>query len=451
MTRRYRVIICGAGICGVSAAYFLAKSGLTDILLLDERPPLSLTSDRSTECYRNWWPDPAILALMNRSIEVLDRLADESNNCFHLNRRGYLYVAGDRTDVDEITKDASRVSALGGGPLRIHGALMSQYVPAAPNGFHGGPDGADLLLGNRAISRVFPFLNPNAVAALHVRKAGWLSAQQLGMHLLDQARALGATVQAGRVSEVAVASGEVRGVQLTDGERLECSVFVDGAGPYLKGVANLLGLDLPVQTELHLKVAFKDPLGVVPRDAPLLIWDEPQAIPWEDEERHLLEADPSLRWATDMLPSGAHTRPEGPADSQTILMLWDYRTRSMDPVFPIPIDDQYPEIVLRGLSTMLPGLRAYFGRAARPIIDGGYYVKTPENRLLACPLAIGGAYVIGAVSGYGIMSACGAGELLAAHIMGTALPPYAPDFALTRYDNPEYRKTLEEWNDSGQL
>jgi glycine/D-amino acid oxidase-like deaminating enzyme len=68
MTRTAEVVICGAGICGVAAAYFLSRQGVKDILLIDERPPLSLTSDRSTECYRNWWPDPPMLALMNRSI-----------------------------------------------------------------------------------------------------------------------------------------------------------------------------------------------------------------------------------------------------------------------------------------------------------------------------------------------------------------------------------------------
>ena len=95
MTNQADIIICGAGITGVSAAYFLAKAGIKNVLLIDERPPLSFTSDRSTECYRNWWPDPAMLGLMNRSIELMEELADESGNIFHLNRRGYLYVTAD--------------------------------------------------------------------------------------------------------------------------------------------------------------------------------------------------------------------------------------------------------------------------------------------------------------------------------------------------------------------
>ena len=62
------LVICGAGITGVAAAHFLNKAGIKDILLVDERPPLSLTSDRSTEGYRNWWPDAEMLALVNHSI-----------------------------------------------------------------------------------------------------------------------------------------------------------------------------------------------------------------------------------------------------------------------------------------------------------------------------------------------------------------------------------------------
>jgi len=87
----------------------------------------------------------------------------------------------------------------------------------------------------------------------------------------------------------------------------------------------------------------------------------------------------------------------------------------------------------------------------RPQIDGGFYTKTRENRPLVGAMGLDGAYVIGAVSGYGIMSACGVGELLATHVTGGELPSYAGAFALSRYKDPEYQKKLENWGDSGQL
>jgi len=49
------------------------------------------------------------------------------------------------------------------------------------------------------------------------------------------------------------------------------------------------------------------------------------------------------------------------------------------------------------------------------------------------------------------MAASAAGELLASHLTGEELPPYAPAFALNRYEDPAYQELLENWSDSGQL
>lgn len=449
MNRTTDVVICGAGITGVAAAHYLSKAGIRNILLVDERPPLSFTSDHSTECYRNWWPDASMLALINRSIDLMEELAEESGNIFHMNRRGYLYVTADDSKIPEMQSAALRTSGLGAGPLRVHSPGASDYQAAHPEGFRDSPTGADLLLGNELLRKHFPYLTEDAVAALHVRRAGWMSAQQLGMYLLETGRKRGVQFEAGRVTTVDVADGRAHGVTLSSGERVDSPIFINAAGPFLKSVGNLLHVDLPVHTELHLKAAIKDPLGVVGRDAPLLIWTDGQHLPWAEDERAALAEDDETRWLTEAFPSGVHTRPEGAGDD--ILMLWEYQTKLLEPSNDPPMDEQYPEIALRGLSAMLPRMKEYFARMPRPQLDGGYYTKTRENRPLVGPMCVNGAYVIGAVSGYGIMSACGVGELLATHVTETTLPSYAPEFAVARYDDPEYQKRLEHWGDSGQL
>lgn len=452
MTQIADVVICGAGITGVAAAHFLSRAGMRNILLVDERPPLSFTSDHSTECYRNWWPDPAMLALMDRSIDLMEDLADESGNIFHMNRRGYLYVTADESKVSELEAASRRISGLGAGPMRIHSAESSSYQPAKPEGFHDSPLGADLLLGSQLIHTYFPYLTDKAVAALHARRAGWLSAQQLGMYLLETGRRLGVRFESAQVTGMDMANGRINTVALNSGERIASPIFVNAAGPYLKTVGNLLGADLPVHTELHLKAGVKDPLGVVGRDAPLLIWNDAQTLPWEEDEREALSEDDETRWLTDVFPAGAHTRPEGAGDD--ILMLWEYQTKVMEPIDPPVMDEQYPEIALRGLAAMLPRMKEYFARMPRPQLDGGYYTRTRENRPLVGPvdaLRVDGAYVIGAVSGYGIMSACGVADLLAAYITGATLPAYASDLSPARYDDPDYRTKIETWGDSGQL
>jgi glycine/D-amino acid oxidase-like deaminating enzyme len=306
-----------------------------------------------------------------------------------------------------------------------------------------------LLLGNEIIRKYFPYITDQAVAALHVRRAGWLSAQQLGMYLLETGRRHGVRFEAGKVTGVDVKNDCVRGIQLSNGERIESPLLVNAAGPYLKDVGRLLDIELPVFTELHLKTVIKDSLGVIGRDAPLLIWNDPQTLPWGDDEREALQADEETRWLMDMFPSGAHTRPEGAGDN--ILMLWEYQTKIMEPQWPPHMDDQYPEIALRGLAAMLPRMQEYFTKMPRPQLDGGYYTKTRENRPLIGPMGVEGAYVLGAVSGYGIMAACAVGELLTAHVTGGELPGYAKAFELSRYSDPDYQLKLETWGDQGQL
>jgi len=451
MNQTVDVLICGAGIAGVAAAYFLSQTGVKNILLLDEGPPLSLTSDRSTECYRNWWPDPELLALMNRSIDLMEVLADESGNVFRMNRRGYLYLTADEKRAAELERASQRIANLGAGPLRVHSSSSLYYQPFLGDGVHQQPIGADYLLGNALIRRYFPYLTKNAVAALHVRRAGWLSAQQLGMYLLEKACRRGVRFESSQVSGVNVKNGAVRGVRLSSGTQIDTTIFIDAAGPCLKQVGRMLGVDLPVHTELHLKAAIKDSLGVVGREAPVLIWTDPQSLPWEEDERQELADEDETRWLTESFPAGVHTRPEGGEGSQTILMLWEYKTRVMEPAWPPKMDEQYPEVALRGLAAMLPRMKEYFGRMPRPQLDGGYYTKTRENRPLVGPIGVEGAYVIGALSGYGIMSACGVGELLSAHVTSAELPSYASAFELSRYADDEYTKKLEHWTDSGQL
>ena len=107
---------------------------------------------------------------------------------------------------------------------------------------------------------------------------------------------------------------------------------------------------------------------------------------------------------------------------------------------------------MRGLTRMIPDLAIYLERMSPPVIDGGYYTKTRENRPLICPLPISGAYVIGALSGFGIMAAPAAAELLSAHIVGTTKPAYAGAFDLARYQDPAYQTLLEAWDPTaGQL
>nr|MCU0617603.1 FAD-dependent oxidoreductase [Gemmatimonadaceae bacterium] len=72
-------------------------------------------------------------------------------------------------------------------------------------------------------------------------------------------------------------------------------------------------------------------------------------------------------------------------------------------------------------------------------------------RPLIGPLPVTGAHVCAGFSGFGLMAAPAAAELLAAHITGAALPSYAPAFLPARYEDPVYQARLAQWGSTGQL
>ena len=449
------VVICGAGIAGIAAAYHLSvQRGVRHVVIVDERAPLSLTSDKSTECYRNWWPGPgdAMVAMTNRSIDILERLARESGNRFHLNRRGYLFASADDRRIDGMREGARASCALGAGEFREHEAgAGGDYVPAPSSGFEDLPDGADLICDRSLIRRHFPYLSGETCAVVHARRCGWLSAQQLGMYMLEKARESGARLLRARVQSVDTSGGRVRSVEVAGGEGtriIATDTFVNAAGPFAKHVGVLLGVELPIFGESHVKLAFHDQRGALSQDAPLIIWNDPVRLPWSEEEREALAGEPEGRALLAEFPVGVHARPSG---GDSVLLYWTLDTERVEPVFPQTWDPATPEILLRGMSVAVPGLAAYFQHLPKPFVDGGYYAKTEENRPLIGPLPVEGAYMTGAFSGFGIMAACAAGELLAAHITGADLPDYADAFRLERYQDPAYLQRFSGLDGGGQI
>lgn len=456
-------VICGAGIAGIAAAHFLAGPDMRGVVLVDERRPLTLTSDKSTEAYRNWWPGPddAMLRFMNRSIDLLEELAWATRNAFHLNRRGYFYCTADPAHAGRLRAAAELAAAQGAGTLRVHdgGPGAPRYMAAPNSGWRADDsvpvDGADLITDRALLREHFGWLADDTVAVLHARRCGWFSGQILGTEMLDYARAeWGAQLVPGRVVGVETAGGRVSGVRVAQDGReilIETPVFVNAAGPFARAVGRMAGADLPLFSERHLKIAFDDSLRAVPRTTGLVICDDPIRLDWDDDERAELAAADETRWLTEALPAGAHLRPEGHGPAQTVLLLWPYHSQPVAETFPVALDPDFTEVVLRGMARLIPGLRPYTRRLPKVSMDGGYYTKTRENRPLIGPLPLPGAYVLAGLSGFGLMAACAAGELLAAHVLGDPLPEYAPAFLPSRYDDPAYRAKVDAWGGTGQL
>ncbi|BAW01979.1 FAD dependent oxidoreductase [Thermus thermophilus] len=359
MERRVEALVVGGGLAGLSAAYFLARRGLRP-WVLEREAPLSCTSDKSTEAYRLFWPgDEDLAALVRESLDLLPSFAEVARP----NRRGYLYV-GRLEGLEAMALEAPHA-----GPLRVHREAATYPKEAA--------SGLDLLLPG-ALVEVFPYLGHlRGLGGLHVRPAGWLSAQGLGMALLERLRALGGRLVSGEFLGVEREGGRARSARVRREGREEAWSFgllVLAPGPGLPRALQALGYSLPVTAEPHFKAWFPDPEGRFPREAPLLIWNEPQEI-FAPEERALLEGEAELTPLLGPLPPGAHGRPEG----EGFLALYN----------PLPREEAAPsgclpspppfagEVALRGLFPLLPGLRALLG--VRPRVDGGTTSAPPRT------------------------------------------------------------------------
>ena len=66
-----------------------------------------------------------MVRFMNHSINLMENLARENRNTFHMNRRGYLYMTADPERLPLLEQAARESSALGSGPLRVHRGMVS--------------------------------------------------------------------------------------------------------------------------------------------------------------------------------------------------------------------------------------------------------------------------------------------------------------------------------------
>ena len=411
---------------------------------------MSFTSAQSGENYRDWWPHPVMSRFINHSIDLMERIAVETDNRIHLTRRGYA-LATREGDADAMV--AALPAHSSADAVRVHDKASSTYRTVDTSDWHRSPEGVDVLGGAALIARMFPQFSPDITAVAHIRRAGDVSGQQLGSVMLEAFKAAGGRLIRAGVTAVQKAARfqiETR----TDGEprRVNSDMLVNAAGPYLNAVAAMLDTALPVENVLQQKIAFEDRSGAVPRLAPFVVDLDRQTIDWSDEERDLLVyGESTARFAAE-LPGGIHCRPEGGVSGSWVKLGWAYNAEPCPPERSAPLDPHFPEIVLRGAARLQPALKSYYGRLPQRMSHyGGYYTMTRENWPLVGPMGPPDAFVVGALSGFGTMAACAAGALCADWVSDKDLPSYAQAMSLTRYNDPVLMAELEAQESRGIL
>lgn len=432
------VAVIGAGSIGIAVAYFLARDhGIRNIALIDPRDPMSLTSAQSGENYRNWWPHPVMTAFTDHSTTLMQEIDRQSGGRLNMTRGGYALVTRSARP-EELIQDLYRGYGEASGRVRIRESESCDYQPPQRAPWEDAPEGVDVLVDRDLIRKTFPAYAPDVATVIHIRRAGSISTQQLGQYMLETIRDIGGRVIRGEVRSIAANAHFALEVATEQGTKwIRANRIVNAAGPFLRDVGAMLGEDVPVKCVYQQKIAFQDHEGAVPRDMPFTIDLDGQALTWTDEDRELLAGDPATRHLVEPMTGGIHCRPDGAVDGTWIKLGWAFNERATDPHGEEPVDAQFPDTVVRGASRLNPRLAAYIGRLPRGVHHyGGYYTMTEENWPLIGRMKTEGAFIAGALSGYGSMAACAAGVLCAAWVTGNPVPDYGRLLSSERHSDP---------------
>ncbi len=449
------IAVIGAGIAGIATAHALVtRYGQDDVVLIDEAQPMALTSAQSGENYRNWWPHETMARFTDHSIDLMEQLAREGGDRFHMTRRGYA-LATREMSIESLVAQLYRGYGEGAADkIRFHErGCASGYRQAVSPDWRQAPDGVDVITDPDLIRRAFPSFDPAVTAVIHIRRAGDISGQQLGQQMLERYRAAGGRRLTAKVRALSAGPPFRLDLETPDGSTpLTCRQVVNAAGPYAGEIAAMLGVDLPLRNVLQQKIAFEDAASAIPRAMPFSIDLDDQSLDWSDEERALIREDASLAWLAETMPGAIHCRPDGGDCGRWIKLGWAFNKAESSASRTPELNDHFPEIVLRGAARLNPALRHYYGSLPGTMVHyGGFYTMTEENWPLIGPLGIEGAYLVAALSGFGTMAACAAGDLCAAWLAGARLPDYAMDLSPARLAKPDLLADLRSGGDKGLL
>lgn len=257
--RRYRVVVVGAGLAGASAAYHLARSGVSDVVVLEREPtPGRHASGRNAAMVRQVVPDPEVAAVAREGARFIREVARPAGVAFR--ETGSLLVA--RGEAWAALGRDARAGRSAGLPVR-------------------------LLAPDPARSRLSVLEGSPLEGAVECPTDGVVDVAGLLGHYLDGARRGGARLLCSTaLEEVEEAAGG--GFRARAGvEVLEADVLLDAAGAWAAQVGRLAGgMDLEL-ANLGRHLVWTGPLGSVDRAWPFT-WDVGEGVYFRPESGGLL-------------------------------------------------------------------------------------------------------------------------------------------------------------------
>lgn len=273
------VVIVGGGIVGLSTALWLARRGVS-VVVVEKGGIAAEQSSRNWGWVRRMGRDPRELPLIGEALRLWDDMATTVGRDVGFRRSGILYLCQTESDVAHHEDWLRRAGDHGFDTRIIRGAELSALLPGA--------------------SRSYP-------AALYTASDGRAEPQKAAPAIAAAAQALGVVlVENCAVRGIETAGDRVSGVETEKG-RIVCSRVVVAGGVWSSRLVRPLGLRLP-QLGLRSSVLRTAPVEGGPDGA---AWgpdfayrkrlDGGYTIAQGSRSRHDLVAD-SFRYFADFLP-----------------------------------------------------------------------------------------------------------------------------------------------------
>ncbi|WP_106516542.1 NAD(P)/FAD-dependent oxidoreductase [Streptomyces himastatinicus] len=240
-----RVIIVGGGVIGTSIAFHLSERGYRDITVVERGLPGEGTTAYGTGGIRQQFSTRVNIELVRRSLPFWRDFEEMTGAPMHFRQHGYLFLISDPATLRTFEKNAELQRSLG--------VDVTMLDPRQAAGLFPGIRTDDLL--GATYSAADGSGSPTDAVAGYLRGA----------------RARGAEVRQhtefrGLVTDT---DGAVRGVRTADGT-LDAELVVLAAGPQVRGVGRLCGVDIPVRP--HPRQAFATgPLPALHGGLPLAV------------------------------------------------------------------------------------------------------------------------------------------------------------------------------------
>jgi sarcosine oxidase subunit beta len=360
--RSAEVVIIGGGVIGASVAYHLAARGCRDVRVLERgaRPGEGSTG-RATGGFRAQFATPVNVRLSLVSREKLLAFRDETGVDPGFRQCGYLFIAGNRTELDAL-RAAQSVQ-------HDCGLTEARGVSA------------------EEILRLNPAVEGGGIAGgVYCPTDGFISPLEILRGYTEAATRLGARFEHGVSVEGLRADGRGRvGEVLTKDGAVSAGCVVNAAGAWAGEVARLAGVRVPV-APLRRQVAITEPCELLPEEMPMTIF----------------------------VADGFHLR----VRESRVMLLWPDEPRVRDP-FDTNVEDAWVREVLAKAHARVPCLRRAL--IDRERCWAGLYEMSPDKHaLLGRAPSSENFYLANGSSGHGVMHSPAIGQLLAEIILDGA-------------------------------